>query len=61
MHGYTTWIGEAGLGPWGRSGLSGDGDAEEEFGVVLRCYQMFIFSNLYTKYNKYLQTMFNLL
>ena len=24
MHLYTTWIGEVGLGHWGRFGLSGD-------------------------------------
>ena len=34
MHGYTTWIGEVGLGHWGRSGLSGDVAVEEGFGGV---------------------------
>ena len=33
--GYTTWIGEVGLGHWERSGLSGDG--EEVIGVVSGC------------------------
>ena len=29
MKWYTTWIGEVGLGHWGRSGLGYNGDVEE--------------------------------
>ena len=33
VHAYPTWIGVVGRGYWS-SGLSGDGDGEEGFGVV---------------------------
>ena len=33
----TTWIGEVGLGHWGRSGLSGEVDVEEGFGMLSGC------------------------
>ena len=37
MQWYTTRIGEVGLEHWGISGLSGDVDVEEGFGVVSGC------------------------
>ena len=37
MKWYTTWIGEVGLGHWGRSGLGGDVAVEEGFGGVSEC------------------------